>query len=75
MKNIITVSSSGISDLTLLAVLGRMTMIDEVVGKKDGQCKNVVARHFTGRITITKSSSTQNLIRISYKDSLFIEIL
>ena len=34
MKNIITVSSSGISDLTLLAVVAKITMIGEVVGKE-----------------------------------------
>ena len=43
-------SSSGISDLTLLAVARRMAMIGEVVGKErrvESQCKNMVALHFT----------------------------
>ena len=56
MKNIIiSILSSGINDPTLLAVIGRMTMIGEVVGKEgrvDGQCKNVVTLHFTRRVTL-----------------------
>ena len=52
---IISVSSSGISNLILLAVVWRMKMIGEVVGKEgraDSQCNNVFALHFTGRIAI-----------------------